>query len=279
MSFRTLVYLSVSALLFTVTVNRSVSPASLGWALLQGLVITAAFYPVVRWTEIKPLKLFGALWLVLIIVGVVTIASEGAIFTHVSLRDMLLGNLNNALGYTVLAVAMAYLPSRLGLCAGPGETPKLRSARMTAFAVLPASVFYLVVYFIFGGIFYAAFTKPYYTHQVAGGELLNVDLPVTVAAWLPFIQIARGALMTVAMIPIVRMLRLRRWSTAVVVGSIIWVVGGLAPLLPPNPIMPGILRLYHTLEIFTQNFALGVAVTLLMRGKHVIEPLRLHTAA
>ena len=137
--------------------------------------------------------------------------------------------------------------------------------------VLPASILYLVVYFVFGGIFYLLLTKPYYTHQVAGGEALNVNLSATVGAWFPLIQIARGALLSLAVIPIVRMLRVRRRSAALIVGSIIWVVGGLAQLVAPNDVMPGPLRFYHIGEIFTQNFTLGVGIVYLMRSRDSVR--------
>ena len=106
------------------------------------------------------------------IVGVVTLASEAAIFVKIAPRQLLLGNLRLTVAYTVLAVALAYLPFGLKLYSAQGVVPAPRSMPKTALLVLGGGVAYLVLYFVFGGIFYQAFTKPYYMHQVVGGELL-----------------------------------------------------------------------------------------------------------
>ena len=71
--------------------------------------------------------------------------------------------------------------------------------------------------------------------------------------------------MVLAALPVIYTLRLPRWRAAVAVGSLIWVVGGLAPLLVPNAEMVPLQRFEHILEIFTQNFSLGVTATLLLR--------------
>ena len=86
-------------------------------------------------------------------------------------------------------------------------------------------------------------------------------------AWFFVYQIARGLLMTLAVLPVIYTLRLTRWQAAVTVGLLVWVVGGLAPLLTPNTMMSAAQRFIHVIEIFTQNFSLGVTATLLLRPK------------
>lgn len=73
--------------------------------------------------------------------------------------------------------------------------------------------------------------------------------------------------MTLAVVPVVHTLRMKRWHAAVVVGLIIWITGGLAPLVVPNPIMGATQRLIHIVEIFTQNFSLGLTAALLLRPR------------
>ena len=75
--------------------------------------------------------------------------------------------------------------------------------------------------------------------------------------------------MTLAVLPLTYTLRMRRWQTAIVVGLVIWVAGGLSPLLVPNPFMGATQRIIHIVEIFTQNFSLGVTAALLLRRKDV----------
>ncbi len=50
----------------------------------------------------------------------------------------------------------------------------------------------------------------------------------------------------------------------------LYLVGGFAPLIMPNPYMIGQLRFYHGIEIFFQNFLLGIAIAyLLVPKRHV----------
>jgi hypothetical protein len=74
-------------------------------------------------------------------------------------------------------------------------------------------------------------------------------------------------LMSAAVLPIVYTLRLARWQAALAVGAIVWVAGGLAPLLVPNDLMGAAQRIIHIVEIFTQNASLGATVVLLMRPR------------
>ena len=106
---------------------------------------------------------------------------------------------------------------------------------------------------------YQFFTKGYYPEATKIVEKLG--------PWFWAIQIGRGVLMTLAVVPIIYTLRMRRWQTAIAVGTVIWVAGGLAPLLPPNPYMGATQRFIHIVEIFTQNFSLGVTAALLLRRK------------
>jgi len=62
-------------------------------------------------------------------------------------------------------------------------------------------------------------------------------------------------------------LRMERLQTAICAGMLIWVGGGLAPLIVPNELMGTAQRLVHIVEIFTQNFTLGLTAGLLLRPK------------
>ena len=86
---RVFLYCAVSALLYSIAINRAFAPQALGWSFLEGFLIAAAFFPVVRWTNAKPLIRFAMIWLVLMVVGVITIASEAAIFITTPVRELL----------------------------------------------------------------------------------------------------------------------------------------------------------------------------------------------
>ena len=78
-------------------------------------------------------------------------------------------------------------------------------------------------------------------------------------------QVGRGMLMTVSVLPILYTLRLPRVQAALAIGTILWVAGGLALLIVPSAFMGAAQRIIHTVEILTQNAPLGATIVLLMR--------------
>jgi hypothetical protein len=129
--------------------------------------------------------------------------------------------------------------------------------------MLASAASYVVYYLIFGAIVFQLFTKQYYPH--AAEQVAAMGL------WFWGYQLARGLLMTLAVVPIIYTLRLPRWQAALAVGLLVWVVGGAAPLVVPSTMMVAQQRYLHIMEIFTQNFSLGVTVVLLLRPRMPIE--------
>jgi hypothetical protein len=117
----------------------------------------------------------------------------------------------------------------------------------------------VVYYLIFGSITYQYFTKGYYPEAAQTAQAMGI--------WFWVIEFGRGVLMTLAVIPAIYTLRMSRWQTAIAIGLIIWVAGGLAPLLIPNAMMGTTQRIIHVFEILTQNAPLGITAGLLLRPK------------
>jgi hypothetical protein len=118
---------------------------------------------------------------------------------------------------------------------------------------------YVAYYLISGSITYQFFTRQYYP-----------DAPKLVSElgwWFWGIELARGILMTLAVLPIIYTLRMRRWPAALAVGALLWIVGGAGPLLVPNALMTPAQRYIHIVEILTQNASLGITAALLLRPK------------
>ncbi|HEX6739823.1 MAG TPA: hypothetical protein VF310_16210, partial [Vicinamibacteria bacterium] len=135
-----------------------------------------------------------------------------------------------------------------------------RSLAATLLMLLACGVAYAVYYLIFGAITYQLFTKAYYSEAV-------METVRGLGLWLWVIQIARGALMTLAALPAIQTLRLPRGRAAVAIGALLWIAGGAAPLLPPNDVMVAAQRMIHIVEILTQNAALGITAVLLLRPR------------
>ncbi len=239
------------------------------WWWVSGVVLAATFVPIALFGPRTMLGQFGAIALALLIVTSFCTWSEALIFLPPpEMRQHPLQFLvGSSVLYMIVAVVLAMSALILKLSRESVVVPKHHSPAAAIPRVLLSGIAYVLYYLVFGAITYEFFTKGYYPEAAKIVEKLGL--------WFWAIQIGRGVLMTVAVLPIIYTLRMRRCQTAVVVGLVIWIAGGLAPLLVPNPYMNDTQRFIHIVEIFTQNFPLGVTAVLLLRPK---EPARSGTA-
>ena len=265
-------------LLYCLLGGLSLTTVALGnggfaWCWLAGIVLSALFVPVALFGPRRAISQFGVVAPVLLIVTVLCLWSEALIFVQApEIQQHAVRNLVGAsMIYIIAATALALLAVLLKLPRVDGAKVELRSAGKVALLVVVCGLAYVLYYLIFGAITYQFFTKGYYP-----------DAPEMVARlgfWFWVIQIARGVLMTLAALPVIGTLRMSRVQAAIAVGLIMWVAGGAAPLLLPNPLMAPTQRFIHTIEILTQNASLGITAVLLLRAKQVRSGADLPVAA
>jgi hypothetical protein len=230
-----------------------------GWWWISGAVTAAALVPVVRFGPRHPAAQFAAIFLVLVVVGLVCTLSEAVVFFPETKAQMIQSALGGIVIDLIVAALLTALTKILRLTKPGTEMVAHRSAALTAPLILASAVSYVVYYLIFGSITYQFFTKNFYPHATEQVAAMGV--------WFWGYQLARGLLMILAVLPIIYSLRMPRWQAALTVGLLVWIVGGLAPLLVPNALMGSEQRLIHIVEIMTQNVSLGITAVLLLRPR------------
>ena len=233
-----------------------------GWWYLSGVLTAAALVPVVRFGPRGMVAQGAAMFVMLLFIGLVCTLSEGVVFYPEKKAEMMAGLAGGSVLYLIAAAVMAGLAKLLRLHKEQDVEVAHRSVGMALPMVLLAAFSYLVYYEIFGAITYQFFTKGYYPHAA--------EQVAAMGAWFFGYQVARGLMMTLAVLPVIYTLQLPRWQAALIVGLLVWVIGGAAPLLVPNEMMGATQRYIHIGEIFTQNFLLGVTATLLVRRKKTV---------
>jgi hypothetical protein len=232
-----------------------------GQCWIAGIVLSASFVPVALFGPRRALSQFGVVAPVLLIVTALCLWSEALIFVQApeiqqhAARDLV----GASVIYSIAAIVLAALAMMLKLPRADGPKVELRSPDKVALLVVVCGIAYVLYYLVFGSIAYRFFTKGYYP-----------DAPQLVARlgiWFWVIQLGRGVLMTLAVLPMIRTLRMSRVQAAIAIGLILWVAGGAAPLLLPNPLMSPTLRFIFTIEILTENASLGITAVLLLRAK------------
>jgi hypothetical protein len=255
MTVRIFLYCLVGGLSLTIA---AAGAGHFGWWWLSGVVLSAVFVPVARFGPRLWPGRFATILLPLFVVGTLCTQWEVVIFfpgsSRSAGRDLAAGLLMDVI--VALALGLV-LPKLLKLTDLSYSLPEMWSPWIAAGMVLLSGVAYVIYYLIFGWIAYAMFTKQYYPEAESIARSLGLRL------WL--MELARGILMTLSVLPAIFVLRMRRWPAAIAVGALLWVVGGVSPLLVPNALMVPVQRYIHIVEILTQNAALGITAVLLLR--------------
>jgi len=234
-----------------------------GWWWLSGIVLTAAFVPVALYGPRTALRQFGAIAPVLAIITALCTWSEALVFVPAFRQRAARDLAGSLVMYLIVAAVLAALAWGLNLTKVPDCTVEHRSPVSAIALVAVCGVAYVLYYLIFGAITFQFFTKAYYPEAT--------QIAMSLGRWFWVIQFGRGVLMTVAIMPVIYTLRMTRWQVALAAGALIWVAGGLAPLLVPNAFMGTTQRMIHIVEILTQNASLGITAALLLRPKATVR--------
>lgn len=256
MKLRIALFCLLGGLSFTIP---ALGVGNFGWWWLSGLLTAAALAPVVIYGPRSLWAQFGSIFCALVVVGMGCTFSEAMVFFPEMKAGLVAAIPGATTMYLIGAAVLTLLIKLLKLT--DRETPKaeMRPAGLAAPLILASAASYVVYYQIFGALVFEFLTKQYYPHAV--------EQVAAMGLWFWGYQFARGLLMTLAVVPIIYTLRLPRWQAAIVVGLLVWIVGGVAPLVVPSATMVTQQRYLHIFEIFTQNFSLGVTAVLLLRAK------------
>lgn len=235
------------------------------WWWLSGVILAAGLVPVVRFGPRTILGQFGAIILLLAIVGSVCTMAEAVLFFPGQKEGVGRNLAGGMVMYLIVAAVLTLLAKALKLAESSTSTVERRRVGTIALMVGLSGLAYVVYYLIFGSITYRFFTRQYYPEA----EKIVAQLGL----WFWVMELARGILMTLATLPIIYTLRMRRWPAALAVGTLLWVVGGAAPLLVPNALMMPAQRYIHMVEILTQNMSLGITAVLLLRPNRAVVAL------
>ncbi|HEY3128017.1 MAG TPA: hypothetical protein VGL91_01040 [Acidobacteriota bacterium] len=127
-----------------------------------------------------------------------------------------------------------------------------RSLSSWLWRILVCDASYLFLYFLAGMIVFP-FVQDFYAAKALPSPL-HVML----------MQLFRGLVFTVLSVPMIQSMAAKRWRVAVLLGLALSIVGGIAPLLLPNPYMPGYVRWAHGWEVGISNFIFGCIMGWLM---------------
>jgi hypothetical protein len=256
MKFRVLLYCVFGGAPMVISAMGTGHP--LQW-LSAGIVLAAGFVPVALFGPRRFLAQFGVIAPVLLIVGAFCTLSEAYFFTPGFRQHAITDLVGASVLYLIVAVVLAFLARVLKLNRQSEHAVTFRSSSATTGMLLLSGVSYVIYYLIFGAITYQYFTKVYYPNAAQQAAQIGV--------WFWLMEFGRGLLMTLGVLPVICTLRMSRIQSAIAVGALLWIAGGLSPLLMPNEVLGTAQRIIHIVEILTQNAPLGITAVLLLRPR------------
>jgi hypothetical protein len=130
-----------------------------------------------------------------------------------------------------------------------------RSPANWAGRILLGVLLYVLCYFVAGMIVFP-FVKDFYTGVKLPGPASVIEM-----------EVFRGLVYVAAGLAVVHGMKGERGRAAMALGLSFPILAGVAPLLLPNPYLPGYIRLTHGFEIGISNFAYGVLLGFLLTRK------------
>jgi len=100
------------------------------------------------------------------------------------------------------------------------------------------------------------FIMPYYSDPSLGLKIPSFAVMIPV-------ELFRAFLYVITMLGIFSTVRAKRWTMAAIVGLILYVPGGLVPLMVEHTLPPQIVP-FHMIEIFADSIVYGIVLTRLL---------------
>lgn len=239
----------ISDLIFT----GILSPYHYLWRSLGLLLMAIPTASYLQHTWLRKGQLAFALWLIFFVIGTFNILIEAYLFNVTSRTETWQGMLQGFLSVTpgILAVGLLF-NNRKPVIEKPIRKP--HSIISYLWRILSGNVLYFLFYVIAGMMLQASYPglMDFYEDKIPP-ILLIVQTNLFFRGFV-FVSIA---------ILISQTTHLNKWKTGVLIGAFFSILGGIAPLLSPNELMPVGIRLAHGFEVGISNFLYGLVLGLL----------------
>lgn len=228
---------------------------------ITGTLLCFVLAPLIAHSAWSKLDTVLAVWAAMLLVRSIGTGIEGSLFRPAA-RDLVVAGAIADAGIAMLMAWLAvtvFLPTPLE---PHTQTAPTRSWWGWVWRVLLVGVAYFVFYFGFGAANAFLYTLPFYKENPQYG--LNLP-PVRVVA---LAQMIRGPLFGLGSLFIARAVDMPRRRTAIWLGLLLFVLGGVAPYVENTfRSMPLGFNLATLAELFLQNFSTGVVAAVLYKPR------------
>jgi hypothetical protein len=244
--------LTILFFVFNILFGTNGITTGLGWVLLSNLLIVIVLtYPILR---CRAFGLSLARVIFLLFFGIYTLNTNiEAIFFQLTITRSEAVKIISQ-GFLVALLFAPILVMIMGKMQKPATEiapyPKQRiSIKRYVWGIAVCDISYVFLYLVAGAIIFP-YVKDFYAQLTALPKMHEIIL----------MQLFRGLIYIGVLLPIIRMMKGNRLETVLIAGLLLSVLGGIAPLLLPNPYMPAYIRTVHAFEIGISNFIFGAII-------------------
>jgi hypothetical protein len=227
--------------------------ANLSWLSLSNLLIILVLtYAIVRSAGFG-WKLSAACFLLFFGISTFNTNIEAVFFQlNIPRNEAVMGMVGGGVMAIISSFFLVFILGKLKKPADGSKPPAKPKTSLKGYLwKFPLGAFSYAICYIVAGILVFPYIREFYAQ-------LSVPNPNQIILMQ---LLLRGPVYIIVCLPIIRMMKGGRWETALMVGLLLSILGGVAPLLiPDNPYMPGHIRLAHGIEIGISNFVFGAII-------------------
>ncbi|TFG74390.1 MAG: hypothetical protein E4H26_08075 [Flavobacteriales bacterium] len=240
-------------------------PEGLSYTLLSHFLVVCVLGIYVLHSTLKGIRLALSVIVIYYIIGNFNLLIEAYIFNVTdrskTLEEMLQG----------LFVALFFAPTFVYLLtAWKGQTPQMKFSGRSIFGwswrIVIGMFLYLLFYLTAGMILQTTYPglMDFYKDKIPPIDVMILT------------QFPRGLIFVTVAILMLRTSTLSLMKKAILIGLTYSILGAIAPLIPPNELMPSNIRLVHGFEVGISNFLYGILLSYLL-GQKMAKPIAANT--
>ena len=233
--------------------SRAFHLANYGWLILSNLLTVLILGVYIAYSNLRGVKLVVAIFVIYFIISSFNNLIEAFIYNVTDRPETVYSMIQDLIVALIISPFLVYQFDKWN-----DDPRKLRFRHRSLLSwlwrVITGDFSYIVIYLVAGFILQSVYPQLLTFYK---GKLPTVGLMIGT-------QVLRGFIFMGIAVMILKTSDISIFKRAVLVGLIFSVLGGIAPLIPPNEYMPAYIRLGHGFEVGISNFVYGLFISYLL---------------
>ena len=257
--------LTVLYMLFNMLLGQISAIDNLLWGVLSNYLVAFLLGYYIMSSSLGGIRLSISVFLIYFLIGHFNILIEAYIFNVSSRQETALEIIRGFLISVTFAPLYVYI-FRTKIVQEAVIFSK-RSFIGWFWRILVADILYLLLYIIAGLVLTIVYPQ---LLQFYEGKIPPFDVLINTQLFI------RGFIFISIALLMLQTLNISVVKKAILIGLTFAILGGIAPLIPPNDLMPAYVRLGHGFEVGISNFIYGILLAILLRSKS-IQKIEIHS--